>query len=138
MRLGAMEAAGEPPPAEAVILVDKRGVLSSLYQIASVAFIGGSLIPHGGQNVMEPAGLGGPPVVGPHTLNFKDVRRDLQAAGGLRRVPDAPALGAALDDLFADAQARTAMGAAGRRVIIEGRGATGRNLELIRSRVDMR
>jgi 3-deoxy-D-manno-octulosonic-acid transferase len=55
-----------------VIVVDRIGVLLSLYSMASLAFVGGSLIPHGGQNMIEPAALGCPVIFGPHVKNFRE------------------------------------------------------------------
>ena len=114
-----------------VILVDAMGVLGAVYQAATVAFIGGSLIHHGGQNVMESAALGVATVVGPHTFNFREVCRRLAEAGALAEAGDAAALSRALGGLLSDRARRAAMGQAARRVVSEGRGATARNLELI-------
>jgi 3-deoxy-D-manno-octulosonic-acid transferase len=134
-RLTALDS-GAAKDADAVILVDAMGALQSVYEAATIAFVGGSLIPHGGQNVMEPAAVGVPTVVGPYTFNFRDVCRDLEAAGGLKTVSGPEALAGALEGLLADGAARAAMGAAGRKVIQEGKGATERNMELIRRTVE--
>ncbi|TAH38560.1 MAG: 3-deoxy-D-manno-octulosonic acid transferase [Planctomycetota bacterium] len=76
----------------AVLVVDSFGELEHVYRACSMAFVGGSLVAHGGQNVLEPAALGRPAAVGPHTENFADEVALLEAAGGLARVGDARAL----------------------------------------------
>ena len=131
IRLSAIEAAGEPPPADAVILVDKMGVLSSLYQIASVAFIGGSLIPHGGQNVMEPAGLGVVTVFGPHMFNFSEAVDSLLDKDAAVQIQTAFALPDVTAELLSDDARRQAMGRRARDVIRQARGAAARTAEVI-------
>ncbi|MFQ5748116.1 MAG: 3-deoxy-D-manno-octulosonic acid transferase [Planctomycetota bacterium] len=91
-------AAQEPLPSGAILLVDTLGELELVYRSAKAAFVGGSLVPHGGQNVLEPAALGCPVVVGPHTENFREEVDTLLRAGGIRRA-ETPA---ALLELMAD------------------------------------
>lgn len=70
---------------ESILLVDQVGWLSRFYDYANVAFVGGSLIKHGGQNMLEPAARGVPTVFGPHTFNFKDISQQiLEAKAGVR------------------------------------------------------
>ncbi len=66
-----------------VVIVDTIGELEKIYSLASVAFVGGSLIPHGGQNVIEPAIYKTPVVIGPYYHNFKDIVLDLKETGGI-------------------------------------------------------
>ncbi len=109
----ARRAAGEQPRPGGVYIADTLGDLGLFYRLAAFAFIGGSLVRHGGQNVIEPARLGCPVLVGPHTENFIAATACLAAAGGLRRVA-APAelAAAALDWLDHPAAARRAGAAA--------------------------
>lgn len=83
----ARRAAGEAPgPGTAVLVADTLGELGLFYRLARCAFVGGSLVPHGGQNPLEPARLRCPVLVGPHAWNFEEVVARLEAAGGLTRV----------------------------------------------------
>ncbi|WP_426954593.1 3-deoxy-D-manno-octulosonic acid transferase [Muricoccus radiodurans] len=89
----ARRAAGEMPgPDTAIYLADTLGELGLFYRLAGAAFIGGSLIPHGGQNPLEPARLGCPILLGPHTHNFTAIVDALLEAGGAIRVGDSAAL----------------------------------------------
>lgn len=89
-------AAGEDPgPGCAVHVADTLGELGLFYRLARCAFVGGSLVAHGGQNPLEPARLGCPVLVGPHTWNFAEVVARLEAAGGVLRIdPGADPAGA--------------------------------------------
>jgi 3-deoxy-D-manno-octulosonic-acid transferase len=96
-----------------------------------VAFIGGSLLPLGGQNLIEACALGKPVLIGPHTFNFSVVSEDAIAAGAASRVQDAAAmLRAALRLLQADDE-RTAMGAKAKAFAEQHRGATARTIALL-------
>ncbi|MHC4917283.1 MAG: 3-deoxy-D-manno-octulosonic acid transferase [Planctomycetota bacterium] len=123
------QAAGE------VLVVDTMGELGDVYKAADAVFVGGSLIPHGGQNMMEPAGLGLPVLYGPHTGNFAETVALLERAGGGRKVADAADLESALGELLGDAEKRRAMGEAGRNAILSAQGATEKNLALLKSLV---
>ncbi len=103
-----------------VYLVDGTGLLGQLYRIAPIAFIGGSLIPHGGQNMLEAAQLRCAVFYGPHVENFRSVANELEAAGASRQLADAADLEATLGALLAnpeccDAMAAAADAAAGRK-----------------------
>jgi 3-deoxy-D-manno-octulosonic-acid transferase len=118
----ARRAAGQDPgPGTAVLVADTLGELGLWYRLARVAFIGGSLVAHGGQNPLEPARLGCPIVTGPHTWNFAEILARLEAAGGVGRIAAgadpagalAEAVGAVLtDDARGRAQAEAAAGIA--------------------------
>lgn len=128
-------AAAPPPypplPRRAVVVVDTIGQLQRFYSACDVAFVGGSLIPHGGQNMLEPAAQGRAVIFGPHTANFRrDVELLLQAEAVVQ-VPDRATFARELARLFADPAWRARLGAAGRRVITDNRGATARTLELV-------
>jgi len=107
-------ALGEGPPAEAGIWVaDTLGELGLFYSATGTAFVGGSLVPHGGQNPLEPARLGCAVAVGPHVRNFAEPVAALAAAGALAQVDDADALARWVDDMLCDPGRRQAMGEAG-------------------------
>jgi len=134
VRRTALEGGGTGPGA--VVVLDTMGELRSLYAVADAVFVGGSLVPHGGQNPMEPAGLGKPVLSGPHTWNFGEVVEALAAAGGLEVVEDAAALEAAVLRLHGDRAGAARRGAAAREAVLAGRGATRRTLDLVRARLE--
>ncbi|MEO3475002.1 3-deoxy-D-manno-octulosonic acid transferase [Roseomonas sp. CAU 1739] len=83
----ARRAAGQDPMAATDVLVaDTLGELGLFYRLASLAFVGGSLVPHGGQNPLEPARLGCPVLLGPHAWNFAEIVERLTTVGGLTRI----------------------------------------------------
>ncbi|MEK7322108.1 MAG: 3-deoxy-D-manno-octulosonic acid transferase, partial [Pseudomonadota bacterium] len=110
----------------AVLLVDRMGELPVFYAAGDVAFVGGSLVPTGGHNVLEPAALGKPVIVGPHTFNFLDITRQLIAAGGAVEIADAEQLTEAVLRYLADANLRDAAGRQGRALVEQNRGALAR------------
>ncbi len=116
-----------------IILIDTLGELLDFYAASDVAFVGGSLVPHGGHNPLEPAALGLPVLSGAHVQNFNEVYAAMRAAGAAQEVGDAEALGAAAAGLLADAGRRKQMGEAGRMFIGRHRGALGRLLEHMES-----
>ncbi|MBI3829496.1 MAG: 3-deoxy-D-manno-octulosonic acid transferase [Planctomycetes bacterium] len=117
----------------AVILVDTMGELKKMYKAADAAFVGGSLIPHGGQNPMEPAGFGIPTLYGPHMHNFSEAVEILREANGGVTIENAAALAPALEKLLADPTASTAMGARAREALLKRQGATARCVRYIKS-----
>ena len=125
---GGAPESGRDPGAEVVIL-DTLGELARLFGIASAVFVGGSLVPAGGHNPIEPAAFGRPVVFGPHMENFADVTRELTARGGAIQVRNAEELEEALADLMQDAARRKRLGQAARAVVDANRGATRRTLE---------
>jgi 3-deoxy-D-manno-octulosonic-acid transferase len=129
-----------PAPSDAtseIILLDSIGELRSTFQLAQIAFIGGSLIPHGGQNVLEPAANGVCVITGAHTQNFATIIRTLLAAAALIQLPpvslvEAPAkLADAFAELLADEAKRKAVGARAQHICAQSRGATNRAIEII-------
>lgn len=127
---------GTPPIAVAaaidVVLGDSMGEMFAYYAACDVAFVGGSLLPLGGQNLIEPAALGKPVLIGPHTFNFELVTHDALAAGGAQRVADADDLLAQAATLLADAEARATMGASALAFANQHRGATARTVTLLK------
>lgn len=122
----------ELPAAHTMIyLGDTMGELPLLYGLADVAFVGGSLVPTGGHNLVEPAALGLPILAGPHLFNFQQIADDLQAAGALRIVADQAELAMQLQNLFADKELRCAIGTGARDYVVKNRGACTRTLKLV-------
>ena len=112
---------GAGPPD--VLLLDTLGELVDFYAAADVAFVGGSLVPIGGHNLLEPAALGLPVLAGPHLFNSPDTARTLREFAALTIVRDAPALAAAVALLLADPALRARQGAAGSAAVAASRGA---------------
>lgn len=124
------------PEGTTVVLLDAMGVLAHAYALGRVAFVGGSLVPVGGHNVLEPARASRPVVVGPHTQNAADVVERLIAAGGAMRAASADGLALELDHLLADpAQARE-MGRRAWGAAQTGQGALERHLKIIAARLE--
>jgi len=129
--VGTRQRDGWPRPDDAVFVVDTLGELMGFYACADVAFVGGSLQPVGGHNLLEPAAVGTPVVTGPHLHNFAEISRHMEQAGALRVGADLAAVGDALEALLADPAARRQMADAGGALIDQGRGALRRTLDLI-------
>lgn len=115
----------------AVLLVDSLGELLDFYAAGDVAFVGGTLVPIGGHNLLEPAALGLPILCGPHYSNSEDVAQLLMARGALEVVHDAAELAQRLAALLADAKERARRGELARAVLEENRGALEKLLRLV-------
>ncbi|TWH76094.1 3-deoxy-D-manno-octulosonic-acid transferase [Azomonas agilis] len=115
-------------PKHQVLLVDSMGELPLFYALADVAFVGGSLIPHGGHNLLEPAALKLPILTGPHLFNFLEIARQLHQAGALDQVANAKALYEKLLRLLQNPERRQQMGQAGLNVLRNNQGALSRVL----------
>ncbi|HEX9452642.1 MAG TPA: lipid IV(A) 3-deoxy-D-manno-octulosonic acid transferase [Burkholderiales bacterium] len=115
-----------------IVIGDSMGEMFAYYAACDVAFIGGSLLPLGGQNLLEACAVGRPVIVGPHTFNFEEATRGAIEAGAAIRVSDTGKLGSTIDQLLGDANLRRAMSEAGRRFTEAHRGATVKTLELLR------
>lgn len=120
-----------PDAGTAVWLGDSMGEMAAYYRFADLAFIGGSLLPLGGQNLIEAAACGCPVLVGPHTFNFLQATNDAIAAGAARRVGDQKELADIVRQLFAQPEKLAAMRQAASDFAVAHRGATGRTLALI-------
>ncbi|MDT8397401.1 MAG: lipid IV(A) 3-deoxy-D-manno-octulosonic acid transferase [Pseudomonadales bacterium] len=107
-----------------ILLGDALGELLRYYAAADVAFVGGSLVAAGGQNILEPAALGLPVITGPSLFNFQGVSDVLVAAGGMRVVKDENELAQQVTALLQHPQERLAMGAEARAVVQDNRGAS--------------
>ena len=121
---------GRDPGADVVIL-NTLGELGRLFDIASAVFVGGSLVPAGGHNLIEPAAAGRAIVVGPHMENFADVTRAFLARGAALQVRDAIELEETLDGLMRDRERRRRLGDAARAIVDANRGATRRTLDVV-------
>ena len=124
-------AAESVTPTTAVYLGDTMGELLLLFAATDVAFVGGSLVPVGGHNILEPAALGVPVVVGPHMFNFAEIATAARAAGALIDIADASALAPAIERLLVQPHCRQAASAAARALVAANKGALARTLDLI-------
>lgn len=119
-------------PLEAdVVVVDTMGELAALFSLATVVFVGGSLVDAGGHNILEPALFGVPVVVGPSMHNFAEISAMFLEAGALVQVTDGNALTTAVLALFADQGGRRDLGARGRALLERHRGAATRTIDEI-------
>lgn len=115
-----------------VLLVDTLGELVTFYATADIAFVGGSLIATvGGHNLLEPAVLQRPILVGPHNFNAPDIAQLMIESGAARQVDSAGQLAAAILELYANPAARAEMGARANAIVTDNRGALTRVMELI-------
>ena len=121
-----------------VIILDTRGELAQVYALGRVAFVGGTLVPIGGHNLLEPAQWEIPVFFGPYTDHCTEVVRLLVQSGGGVQVQDADELFAKILQVFQDPSMIRQMGAAAGRVVKENQGVVNRNLELIVSLIEER
>ena len=119
-----------------VILGDVMGQLLALYSLADVAFVGGSLVDHGGHNPIEPGMLGLPIVAGPADFNFSEVVAQLNDADAYKKIGNAEELADVVGELLANADLREQMGSRARSVIMINGGATQRTLALLGSHIE--
>lgn len=130
-RRSAMEDDTAVAQSTSVMLGDTMGEMFAYYVACDIAFIGGSLLPLGGQNLIEAAAVGKPVLVGPHTFNFQQSTEDAIAIGGTARVPDAEAMIAAALKLFNDNEKRDALGRSALFFARQFQGATDRTMTLL-------
>jgi 3-deoxy-D-manno-octulosonic-acid transferase len=131
----------EPEPGDAgrseVVLLDSIGELAGIYRVASVVFVGGSLVPRGGHNVLEPAAVARPIIVGPHTENFRQIIADFLSAEAIVQIKDGgerepSKLAAELARLLADPTAAKAMGERALELVKANQGAADCTLRVIK------
>src|SRR5438128_343433 len=118
-------------PRADVVVLDSIGELAQLYQIATAVFVGGSLVDHGGHNILEPAIFGKPIVFGPHMQNFKEIGDAFVQHGAAVQVQSERELDEALVSLVTDPVRRARLGAAARALVEANRGAKTKTLEVI-------
>ena len=114
-----------------VFLVDTMGELPLFYAASDIAFVGGSLVPVGGHNLLEPAALGLPVISGPNVFNAQEIADMFVDKGACTIVQDAPELAAAISTLIADPDAAKAMGERGRKIVLSNRGSLAKLLSLL-------
>jgi 3-deoxy-D-manno-octulosonic-acid transferase len=120
-----------------VILLDSIGELRAVYPLADIVFVGGSITPHGGHNMLEPAAAGACVVIGPHTQNFAVITRALLDDLALVQLPDLPLeetaqhLASVFRELLSDDQLRRQLAENARAVCEQNRGATERTIEML-------
>jgi 3-deoxy-D-manno-octulosonic-acid transferase len=114
-----------------VVLGDSMGEMFAYYAASDVAFIGGSLLDYGSQNLIEACAVGVPLLLGPSVYNFAEAAQAALACGAARPVENAPALLVAAAELLGNAEARRRMGAAGQAFVAQHRGASARTLALL-------
>ena len=117
-----------------IYLADSMGEMALLFQAADVAFMGGSLVPVGGHNLLEPASLGKPTLIGPHYFNFSDVTRQLSEKRGCHVVANADELAQELIQLLGDESRRQQMGMAAFDVVAANQGALVKTRQAISTR----
>ena len=123
---------GDAIPSDAdAFLIDTIGELARSYRLATLAFIGGSLVPTGGHNPLEPAVWGVPVLSGPHVFNFDEVYDEMTEAGGARLVSDSAELRVAMAAWLDEPDFAVAAGKAGREVVERNRGATARTVSAL-------
>ena len=118
-------------PRDTVVLGDTMGELDKFYSLARVVFVGRSLVPLGGSDMMEPAGLGKATIFGPHTFNFAEPTRALLQAEAGFQIADAGELSPILQKLLGDAGLARSVGQRAQKVILDRKGATEKHMKLI-------
>lgn len=129
---------GPVAPGARVYLGDSMGELAAYYAACDLAFVGGSLLPLGGQNLIEAMATGRPVLIGPHTFNFAEASEQAVAVGAARRVSGSVGLAKAVRDLYGNADARAVMGAAGLAFTQAHQGATKRVMAMLKQTLDER
>ena len=122
----------DPLPRDVTVLLgDSMGELGAYYAASDLAFIGGSLLPLGGQNLIEACAVGVPVLIGPHVFNFTQATADAVAAGAAVQVQDPADLARVLGELFEDRSRRIAMSGAASAFAARHRGATARTVDVL-------
>ncbi len=109
-----------------VLVLDTLGELPLYYAASDIAFVGGSLVPTGGHNMLEPASLGVPVITGPHVCNFSEISDQLKRSGAAWTVADSRELADTVCELLGDANLRHQAGESGKRLVEENRGGIDR------------
>lgn len=120
-----------------VLIIDTMGELPLFYGTADIAFVGGSLVPKGGHNLLEPAALGRAVIIGPHYFNFSEISRQFLQAGAAIQIASSESLADKVIGLLRNPQQRADMGQAGQNLIKHSQGASKRLLNLIKRHIDV-
>ncbi len=118
-------------PPNPVIIVDTIGELATLYSLATIVIIGGSFVPHGGQNPLEALYYKRPVIFGPHMFNFREITEEILRCGAGIQVKSGEELSKALRGLLHDSGRQGEMGEKGYQIILKNRGAVDRNLAVV-------
>jgi 3-deoxy-D-manno-octulosonic-acid transferase len=118
------------PIRSGIFLLDSVGELAAIYELADIAFVGGSLVPTGGHNILEPAQYGAAILVGPHTFNFREIVSIFELGGAVKTVT-AEALGTQLLSLLNHSDERQRMGRLAKELFTKHAGATRRTLDAL-------
>jgi 3-deoxy-D-manno-octulosonic-acid transferase len=114
-----------------IIILDTIGELSNLYKISTIAFVGGSLVPVGGHNILEPAAHGRPVIFGPYMDNFHEIATLIAGRGGAVQAQDRDDLYIKIDKLLSDRDSLERTGREAKRFVMENSGATEKSMKLI-------
>ena len=114
-----------------ILIGDTMGELQLFFGAVDIAFVGGSLVPTGGHNLLEAAAVGTPVIVGPHTFNFKEITRLAVERGHTIQIDSAEILSSTIAELIDHPELRAEAGEAGEKLVNENKGALARNIELI-------
>ena len=114
-----------------IVLGDELGKLFAFYYSCDVAFVGGSLLPFGGQNFLEAHSVGKPVIIGPHVFNFKKIAREALKAGAVRQVKDYKQLAIEVESLITDPNTRKNVATAGINFLKNKQGATLKTIKLL-------
>jgi len=128
---------GGSPLNGSVLLIDSIGELANLYALADLAIVGGSFVPAGGHNILEPAQHGVPIIVGPHTENFRDIVALFHSADAVR-VASATDLSKTVLNLLADQNERDALGRRALQTLQSEQGATAITLQKLKTLLSAR
>jgi len=129
--LSSLRTASESPDPSLPVLVDTIGELERIYGLSDLVFVGASLVPKGGQNMLEPAAQGRAVFFGPHVRNFRQEVAMLKDFGACRQLESADELGLMMYELLEDRAQRERMGEAGMRAVVSQRGASQKTLEAL-------
>jgi 3-deoxy-D-manno-octulosonic-acid transferase len=116
-----------------VLVLDTLGELSGLYSLCDVVFMGGSLVPEGGHNPLEPACFAKPVVFGPHMEDFVEISRDLMVAGAASQVANEEELYESINSLVTDSSVRISQGGKGLQLVNKHQGVTAKHVAIIAS-----
>jgi 3-deoxy-D-manno-octulosonic-acid transferase len=123
--------ASERLPVPGILLVDTMGELAGMYRAGDINFVGGSLVPVGGHNILEPAAFGKPVFFGPHMHNFAEISAILKDCGVGIEIRDAAQLAREAIRLIQEPERVEKLGKIAKDVLLKNRGALERNVELI-------